>query len=407
MASFKDNPVLAELDDIASALEKTGNADLATLVDECSAEIQTAPPRRASTKKRKKTRPKKKRPRRAKKNRKSAGASRTRRRQKVAAAMKKIASAQVSELEDIAAELVSEGERVAALEVLRIAEDLDSDYDYSKVGDHETPESKGDADKRYDRKKNLPKPKGDDANLEYPFEEGEGYPFSEGGEKSAFAAQLDDLIRLAMEEDMDMPPGEEEGDDEGDMPALDEGDDEGDDEGVDEGDDEGDEYLDDEGDEMPGEDMGDEMLGDEGEDDLAAFISALEGLGDEGEDETAAHTPHSGAGDRAYMADEEDMGDEMLGDEGEDDLDLGGLEEEMGEDPEDEEEMEDDPEEDTDVDPTAMDLMPNLDVKGPLGTGVSIASADKKRVVALARKLHKRGQKKLAQRVVNLLKKNK
>ena len=106
MASFNDNPVLAELDDIASALEKTGNADLATLVDECSAEIQTTPPpKRASSKKKSKPRPKKRRPQRSKKNRKSAGADRARKRQKIAAAMKKIARAQVSELEDIAAEL--------------------------------------------------------------------------------------------------------------------------------------------------------------------------------------------------------------------------------------------------------------------------------------------------------------
>ena len=75
------------------------------------------------------------------------------RRARIASAMRKIARAQVTELEDIAAELLKEGEKKAALEVLKIAEDLDSDYDYSTTGKHAKPESKGDASKRFDREK--------------------------------------------------------------------------------------------------------------------------------------------------------------------------------------------------------------------------------------------------------------
>ena len=37
---------------------------------------------------------------------------------------------------------------------------------------------KGSAEEQYDRKKGLPKPKGDDPNLENPYEPGEGYPHS-------------------------------------------------------------------------------------------------------------------------------------------------------------------------------------------------------------------------------------
>ena len=390
MASFNDNPVLAELDQIASALEKTGNADLATLVDECSAEIQTAPPKRAASKRK----PKRKRPQRSKKNRKSAGASRTRGRQKIAAAMKKIARAQVSELEDIAVELLNEGEKHAALEVLRIAEDLDSDYEYSKHGDHEKPESKGDADKRYDREKNLPKPKGDDPKIDYPFEEGEGYPFTDGGEKSAFTQQLDALIRLAMEEDMDMPMSMPKGEDE--EMGLGEEDDEMD--------------LGEEGDEEEGdEEEGDEEEGDEGEgmplipeeeaeddDELADFLAMMEGMPEDVTSEGRMYEADEEPGD-----DELDLGGLDLGEE-DDEMDL-GEEGEEGEEPMPEEDM---PEMDEDLDTEALDIMPNIDLKGPMGMGVSVASAqDKKRVVALAQKLHARGQTKLAKRVVSLLKK--
>ena len=374
MASFNDNPVLSELDEIASELEKTGNADLATLVDECSAEIQSAPPRRASKK------PKKKRPSRSAKNRKSGGASRTRSRRKIAAAMKKIARAQVSELEDIAAELMNEGEKNAALEVLRIAEDLDSDYEYSKHGDHDKPESKGDADKRYDRDKNLPSPKGDDAKMDDPYEEGEGYPFKDG-EKSAFTQQLDNLIRLAMEDDMDLDMGMgEEGEEP--MPELEDGEDEGE-----EGE-EGEESLEDEGEE--GEEGLPELEEGEDDDELAAMLSAMEG-----EDVDASS-------DRMYEADEEG-GDA-------DDLDLGGLdldeeedEEDLGE--EDEEPMpeEDMPEMDEAEDEEAL-LGFDMKMDTPVG-GVHLGN--KKQVLALAKKLHSRGQTKLAKRVVSLLKKSK
>jgi hypothetical protein len=48
----------------------------------------------------------------------------------------------------------------------------------SRSFDEQPGGGKGSADDQYDRKKNLPKPKGDDANLDYPWEQGEGYPHS-------------------------------------------------------------------------------------------------------------------------------------------------------------------------------------------------------------------------------------
>lgn len=365
MAS-KDNPVLAELDSIAQDLEKTGNADLATLVDECSAAIISGPKKTASTKK------SKKKTRRSKKNRKSAGSERSSRRQRVAATMRKIARAQVSELEDIAAELLRDGEKTAALEVLRIAEDLDSDYEYSTHGAHDAPESKGDADKRYEKKKNQPKTKGDDAKTEDPYEEGEGYPFNE--KQSAFDKQLDELLRLAMEE------SEEDDEDED-------------------------------------EEHDDEMKEDEeADDELAEMMKALSDDKDAGMDHEA--------GDRMYEADD-DMGMDMdMGDDA-DDLDLGGLDldDEGGADDEDMdldmggEDDDEDEDEDMDLDMgDKPDMDEDKDTEGLLGFemgvdtpvgGIHLGSADKKQMLALAKKLNANGQKKLAQRVVSLLKKAK
>lgn len=385
MASIKDNPVLAELDSIAMELEKTGNADLATLVDECSAELLSAPQKKASTKK-----PKRRKQRRSKKNRKSAGASRTRKRQRIAQAMRKIARAQVSELEDIAAELLNEGEKTAALEVLKIAQDLDSDYDYSKQGDHDEPEHKGDADKRYERKENLPAPKGDDPQMEYPYEEGEGYPFNEG-EKSAFATQLDELIRLAEEDSgEEMPPMDDMGDED---PMADEEDDEAED------------------------DMGD-MEEDEADDELAAMMDAM-GMGD---DHEAADRMYGAEDDMGEDADDLDLGALDMGDEDEDPM---GDEEDMGEeeeegddlalddmdmgDEEDDDPMMDEPE-DAEAGLGGAALGAGLGaLGGPLGMAAggalgALASADKKKVARLAKKLWNNGQKDLARRVASLAK---
>jgi hypothetical protein len=412
MAQY-ENPVLTELDSIAQELEKTGNADLATLVDQASAEILDNA-QRART-----AAPKK--PAAAKPAKKAAPASKksvnpSARRAKVAAAMRKIARAQVSELEDIAAELIKEGDKKAALDVLKIAEELDSEYTYSSEGDHKAPQQKGDASEIYDRKKmNKPKmqaPAEEKDKLENPFEEGEGYPFGEGKKaaktkKSAdFDAKLDELLRLAMG-DEEAPaaeePAEEESEEsdesfseeseESEEPAE-ESEESGDDTDMDMADlgDEG------EGGEEPAEDGGDMDLAlpdlGEGEDELASMMSALD------EDVEAS--------DRMYGADE-DMGDEMPEMGGEepgaeedpmapgDDLGIPAEEEEegLGEDLGDGE------------DAQAMDIMPNLSVKGPMGMGeVSIASADdRKKLAQLAKKLKDRGEDKLAHRLASLLKK--
>jgi hypothetical protein len=411
MAQY-ENPVLAELDSIAQELEKTGNADLATLVDQASAEIldtaqraRTAAPKKpAAAKPAKKAAP-------AAKKSVNPGA----RRAKVAAAMRKIARAQVSELEDIAAELIKEGDKKAALDVLKIAEELDSEYTYSSEGDHSKPQQKGDASEIYDRKKmNKPKmqaPAEEKDKLENPFEEGEGYPFGEGKKsaktkKSAdFDAKLDELLRLAMGDEEEAPAAEEpaaeeESEESEDSFSADESEEseeapaEDSEESADDTDmdmaDLGDEGG--EGGEEPMEDGGDMDLAlpdlGEGEDELASMMSALdedveasdrmygadEDMAEEGE-EPAAEDPMAPGDDLGIPAEEEEEG---LGE------DLGDGE-----------------------DAQAMDIMPNLSVKGPMGMGeVSIASADdRKKLAQLAKKLHERGEKKLAQRLATLLKK--
>jgi len=129
----RPNLVLAELDDIAMELERTGNPDLAGLVDEVSSDLSSARPRRASKKKASRKKPS----RRSKKNRsnksRTARSNKPSRRARIASAMRKIASSQVTELEDIAAELLKEGDKKSAVEVLKIAEDLDSEYCYSET----------------------------------------------------------------------------------------------------------------------------------------------------------------------------------------------------------------------------------------------------------------------------------
>ncbi len=403
---YVNDPVVSELDDIAQELEKTGNADLATLVDEVSAELMTSQRRRVSAKKKQKE-DKKEKPSakaRSKKNKKpakkEAETNYGSRRARIASAMRKIARAQVAELEDIAAELLKEGEKKAALEVLKIAEDLDSDYDYSTTGKHSSPESKGDASKRFDREKaNKPDAKMDSEekeDLELPFgEDGEGYP-----KQSAFDKQLDSLIRLAMEEDessaeeeLDLGGGDEGAEDaDEEMDLSEEGD-----EGAEESE-ESEDSDEDSGDlDLGGLDEGEEMSDEGGEDADDLDLSGLD-LGD-GEDELAAMMEAMDAedmeasSDRMYEADEEE---EMLDEESEMPPAMGEEEEEMS----DEEMSMDD-----DSDMEGMDLLPNLEVSGPMGGGLKFSAADKAKMVSLAKKLAAKGEKGLAARVAKLAKK--
>jgi len=413
-----NNPVISELDEIAAELEKTGNADLATLVDEVSAELITAPRRAVSAKKgseKKEEKPSAKDKARAKKNKKpakkEAETNYGSRRARIASAMRKIARAQVAELEDIAAELLKEGEKKAALEVLKIAEDLDSDYEYSTTGKHGKPESKGDASKRFDREKaNKPDAKMDadeKEDLEMPFgEKGEGYP-----KQSAFDKQLDNLIRLAMDGAEEEPAAEEDEDagdsadsaDE-DMDVSDESEDAADsEESEDSDEDDGDldmGGLDEDteeggGDEGDGDGDADDMdlsgldLGD-GDDELASMMEAMDG----------AEPADMEASDRMYGAEE---GDE--GDEGEEEPAMPPAAPPPAESPMSEDGDEEEMSMDDDSDKEALDLMPNLEVSGPMGTGLKFSSADKAKMVSLAKKLLAKGEKGLAARVAKLAKK--
>lgn len=427
MSHKYNNPVISALDDIASELEKTGNADLASLVDEVAAEVLV--PRKPVTAKAKPTskvatkpaaRAAAPAPKRAETN---VGAKRAR----IASAMRKIARAQVSELEDIAQELIKEGDKRAALEVLKIAEDLDSEYEYSGTGKHKAPTSKGDASKVFDKAKaNKPDAKmsaEEKEKLETPFGASDaGYPLSANKKKSkdaSFDRQLEALIRLASEEDPELDaalPAEDEMDapaeDAADEDMADEADDEfgdldSDDEDSDEG--EGDEDADDadlEG--LEGLDMGDEGgdelsedpmdLGGDGEDELAAMMDAM------GEDEDV-----DASSDRMYDADAaEDEEEPAFGDE----------------EPAEEDPMADPAEEDEPLDEEAS-AMGALQggaagaslgaLGGPAGAaigglaggamGALTASVDKKKILALAQKLAARGEKGLAARVARLAKK--
>lgn len=417
---YVNDPVVSELDEIAQELEKTGNADLAVLVDEVSAELMTSQRRTVAAKKapKKEEKPEPKAKAKGKKGKKpakkEAETNFSSRRARIASAMRKIARAQVAELEDIAAELLKEGEKKAALEVLKIAEDLDSDYDYSTDGKHSSPESKGDASKRYDREKaNKPDAKMDaeeKESLELPFgEKGEGYP-----KQSAFDKQLDSLIRLAMEEDepaaeefslegeeseeadeeMDLGEDAEEGAEDEESEESEESEDSDEDSGdMDLGGLDEDEEMSDEGGEDADDmDLGGLDLGD-GEDELASMMEAMD-----------AEPTDMEASDRMYEAEEGEEGSEeeepgmppAAGGE-EEDMDM---EMDMAEEGSEEELSMDD-----DSDTEAMDLLPNLEVSGPMGTGFKFSSSDKTKMAALAKKLAAKGEKGLAARVAKLAKK--
>ena len=436
MAHPHNNPVVFELDDIASELEKTGNADLATLVDEVSAEIMTAPARKpvaaaAKPVAKPAAKPAKKgsKPEGKKLAETNVGSKRAR----IASAMRKIARAQVSELEDIASELLKEGDKKAALEVLKIAEDLDSEYEYSGHGKHKAPESKGDASERFNKNKaNKPDAKmsaDEKAKTETPFgDEDPGYPLTHASAKkkavskdAAFDKQLEALIRLAGEPDaepdmdMDLSEGEpSEGD-----PAMDAADEDSDeimDEMSEDSDeDDGDEDADDadleglEGLEGGDEEPASEEMSD-GDDELAAMMEAMESS--DGEDAKASS-------DRMYEADESEEDSDMpaeLMDEAAEDAD------EAAEDADEDAELADESEEDDDTDEEAG-LLGGLAggiagglAGGPMGAlggaaaGSSLqntisGSADKQKVLALAKKLAARGENKLAARVAKLAKK--
>ena len=364
MAHKKGNPVVAELDDIASELEKTGNYDLAAYVDEIAADVSSSKPSR------------KKKTRRSKKNRSSgrkrpARKTAAARRSRIASAMRRIASSQVTELEDIASELIKEGDKTAALEVLKIAEDLDSEY----CTKHKAPESKGDASKRYDRSKSS-KPdakmdKEEQDELDALYDE-EFYPLDIKKE-SAFNTKLDELIRLAMDEGDDMTAADR-------MYAADEEDE--DDLGLDDFD--GDEDDDESGHEEPDGDEGDDEDMDMDMDDEDMDI----------EDEPA----DDDEGGAAYAESDDDEGDEF-------DLDFGDDEEPDGDEDMDDEDMEEGDGEDEEA--GVLSAVGDAVTGHPLDAAQAlIASTDSKRVMALARKIASRGDRELARRVARLAKKN-
>lgn len=427
MSHKYNNPVISALDDIASELEKTGNADLASLVDEVAAEVLV--PRKPVTAKAKPAakpvakpaaKPASRAPApTAKRAETNVGAKRAR----IASAMRKIARAQVSELEDIAQELIKEGDKRAALEVLKIAEDLDSEYEYSGAGKHKAPASKGDASKVFDKAKaNKPDAKmsaEEKEKLETPFGASDaGYPLNANkkSKDASFDRQLEALIRLASEEDPELDaalpaeedldaPAEEEadddmaddmGDDASDDMADDMGEDEEESEDADDADLEGLEGLDmGEDTEEPSEDLMDLGEGD-GEDELAAMMDAM------GEDEDV-----DASSDRMYDADAaEDEEEPAFGEE-----------EETSEDP-----MGAELDEDEDEEASAMGALQGGAAGASLGAlggpagaaigglaggamGALTASVDKKKILALAQKLASRGEKGLAARVARLAKK--
>lgn len=430
MAHKYNNPVISELDDIASDLEKTGNADLASLVDEVAAEILS--PRKPVVAAKQKVAPKASPKKPAPVQQKKANGNVNVRRERIASAMRKIAHAQVRELEDIAGELMREGDKRAALEVLKIAEDLDSEYEYSGAGKHKAPSSKGDASKLFDKNKvNKPDAKmsaEEKEKLETPFgADDPGYPLSaskRAKKDAAFDKKLEDLIRLASE-DMDLDAAlpaeddmaEDSADDMGDMGDEDAAEDAGDEDaedadldGLDSLEDEGDGDGDDDedADDMDldgldlGEDAGDEPAVDDmgdGEDELAAMMDAM---GADDEDMEASS-------DRMYDADadEDEAGEPAFGEE-----------EEGEEDPLDEPEAD----EDEDESASAMGALQGGAAGASLGAlggpagaaigglaggamGALTASAQKQKVLALAKKLADRGEKGLAARVAKLAKK--
>lgn len=397
---YTNHPILAELDSIAQELDTTGNPDLATLVDEVSVELVTAHKRQAEAAKAKaKEKAKAKaKPKRSKKNKKAtpsakeAAANYSSRRARIASAMKRIAKAQVAELEDIASELLKEGSKKTALEVLKIAEDLDSEYDYSSDS-HGTAESKGDASKRFDRAKaNKPKAKMDadeKEDLELPFgQKGEGYPMKQ----SSFDKEMEALIRLAMEDDSDEEfdtggVSDEESEDDADL-DMDLEDSEDSDSEDEESEDDADDM------DLEGLDFGDEEEPAEGGEELD-----FEGLDlGEGDDELAAmmEAMDHEASDRMYEADEseDDMELDMAMEEDSDEAD------EADEPMEEEEESEDDMGMDDDEDKEGL-LGFEVGVETPVG-GLHLGQAQRKNLMTLAKKLAAKGEKKKAAQIARL-----
>jgi hypothetical protein len=125
----------------------------------------------------------------------------------------------------------------------------------------------------------------------------------------------------------------------------------------------------------------------EGDDELASMMEAMDG----------AEPTDMEASDRMYEA------EEGMEEESEEDAAMppaaGGEEEEMAEEGSEEELSMDD-----DSDMEGMDLLPNLEVSGPLG-GMKFSNADKAKMAALAKKLAAKGEKGLAARVAKLAKK--
>ena len=424
MAHKYNNPVISELDDIASDLEKTGNADLASLVDEVAAEILSprkpvvAAKQKVAPKAAPKASPKKPAPVQQKK----ANGNVNVRRERIASAMRKIAHAQVRELEDIAGELMREGDKRAALEVLKIAEDLESEYEYSGAGKHKAPSGKGDASKLFDKNKaNKPDAKmsaEEKEKLETPFgADDAGYPLNaskRAKKDAAFDKKLEDLIRLASE-DMDLDAALPAEDDMADDMAEDSADDMGD-IGDEDAEDAGDEDAEDA--DLDGLDsLEDEGDGDEDADDMdldgldlgedASEEPAAEDMGD-GEDELAAMMDAMGADDEDMEASSDRMYDADADEDEAEEPAFGEEEEEEGlDEPEADEPM--------DEEASAMGALggaaSGMALGGPAGAAVGglagavLGSAQQKqKVLALAKKLAARGEKGLAARVAKLAK---
>ena len=125
MANKKHAHVITELDSIAQSLEKTGNTDLATMVDQATFLLQEEekPARRQAAAKPSKpaAKPSKGSAARNARRRRTAakGASRT-----LTASKRLVVTACVAELHDIGRELLASGNRSEARKLLKMAKDV-------------------------------------------------------------------------------------------------------------------------------------------------------------------------------------------------------------------------------------------------------------------------------------------
>lgn len=195
MAQKRNQLIVAELDLMAASLEAKGNADLASLIDEVSAELlnESTVVEAKAPKAKKAPKPAKSNNKRRKTNKKKASAS------KVVisrADAKKILKAAHSELLDIASELLKDGDLKEARHIIRYAEEVKEEENKLLVTD--MPEGEVPAPMAEDTEES------DDEDLDDDMDDSEEESDDEESEEDDLDDSEDDSDEEDYEEDEDI-----------------------------------------------------------------------------------------------------------------------------------------------------------------------------------------------------------